>query len=133
MRLWRDLAHNAKLLSCQFCLVASAGLQDWELQLGWRIPFAFAPSWCAAALLALDAPPAVLADGAAAAGAGSVTLVWLYAQRDVNTYAWIELATAHHYALPRGIQISGLGDDDTLSVLPFGHGARRVGGRVWDG
>ena len=43
VRLWRDLAHNAKLLSCQFCLVASAGLQDWELQLDGRIPFAFAP------------------------------------------------------------------------------------------
>jgi len=70
---------------------------------------------------------------AAAAGAGGVTLVWLHAQRDVNTYAWIELATTHHYALPRGIQISGLRDDDTLSIIPFGHGARRVGGRVWDG
>ena len=67
MRLWRDLAHNAKLLSCQFCLVASAGLQDWELQLGWRMPFAFAPSWCAPALLAPVAPPAMLADAAAAA------------------------------------------------------------------
>ena len=66
-------------------------------------------------------------------GAGGVTLVWLHAQRDVNTYAWIELATTHHYALPRGIQILGLRDDDTLSIIPFGHGARRVGGRVWDG
>ena len=64
---------------------------------------------------------------AATTGARGITLIWLHTQRDVNTYAWIELATSHHYALPQRIQIAGLGDDDTLSVIPFGHRARRVG------